>query len=575
VFTHNSVFEATNKKAESGFVIYNNRIRLDVDMALEITKRYSWTPLPSTRHTRLVQLHTSDSFEQSLECSIITTCVDDPCKYRALSYAWGEIKQDGSHLSAVLHCDGMPTRVTQHLNMALKRIRASTTTWYRKLPIWVDAISIAQNDPEEKAQQVLMISEIFGNCRHLTIWLGELISEKDDALCSQVAAKFHQWEYEGVEVELSAPEQSFLTTVLERSWFQRRWIIQEVLVANTSGLTPYFRIGDYGWSWPFMVYIVEKTEISEVRTKFLLIIRRMVDDNSIHGAFAGPKNRSRDLLNASRRPLYQSIVETLHVFEAAKCYDPRDRLFALLSMGWGPGKFSVDYTTSFEDVYVEFAIALVRATNDDFLPAVLASSSCRKARAPARLPSWVPDWQSIAEYNSKIHQATVQRSVANTARSEINEHYGDARSISSDKALILHNALLLSVCDHLLKAPATECVFCGLRNSSGATHPRDNEPCSHSRFQNEIDCEDCTLRNPLAAHSLAYLASLQDRQFICLMPEAQMALVLRHTHARVPCNVEGYVIEDCCLIPSYNPATAFSVFWQTPRDLPRCEVTIV
>ena len=88
---------------------------------------------------------------------------------------------------------------------------------------------------------------------------------------------------------------------------------------------------------------------------------------------------------------YNSIIETLHIFEEAKCYDPRDRLYALLSMGWGPGKVSVDYTTSVEDVYTNFASTLLRATSDDFLPAILASASCRRDEKPAvlrKLPSW-------------------------------------------------------------------------------------------------------------------------------------------------------------------------------------------
>jgi hypothetical protein len=324
-----------------------------------------------------------------------------------------------------------------------------------------------------------------------------------------------------------------------------------------------------------MVHIVEKIEIPEVRTKFLLIVRRLVDDNSIPGPFAGPKDRSRDLLNAPRRPLYQSTIETLHVFEAAKCYDPRDRLFALLSMGWGPGKFSVDYATSFEDVYIEFAAALIRATNNDFLPAVLASSSCRRAKVPARLPSWVPDWQNIANYSSRIHQATVERSVTNIAGSEINDHYGDARSISSNKALILHNVMHLSVCDHLPANPAAHCAVCSIRKLSGVNTPQDDGPCSHPRLYPDVDCEECSPGNTLVAHSLAYLASLRDGQFICLLPNVQMALVLWPTEARTPCNMEGYMIEDFLLIPSDHPATYHSAIWQTLQDLTRCEVAIV
>jgi hypothetical protein len=217
----------------------------NLGMELSSTDLYTWAPLQSSRHTRLLQIHPSESFKQPIECDIITTSIDEPCKYRALSYAWGDIQQDGSHLNATIYCDGKPMRVTQHLNMALKRIRASTKTWYRKLPIWIDAISIAQDDPKEKAQQVRMISEIFGKCRHLTIWLGEIDTREDD-LCRKVATKSNQWEDEGMEVELNFSEQAFLDTVLERSWFQRRWIIQEVLIANTSGLTPLFRLGEHG-----------------------------------------------------------------------------------------------------------------------------------------------------------------------------------------------------------------------------------------------------------------------------------------------------------------------------------------
>ncbi|GAB7328142.1 hypothetical protein MBLNU13_g00171t1 [Cladosporium sp. NU13] len=318
------------------------------------------------------------------------TCIDEPCKYRALSYAWGEIQQDESHLNATIYCDGKPMRVTQHLNMALKRIRASTGTWYRKLPIWIDAISIAQDDPKEKAQQVRAISEIFGKCRHLTIWLGELGTRGEDNLCGSLAAKFHQWEDEGIEVELDSSEQAFLDRVLERSWFQRRWIVQEVLIANTSGLTPFFRLGEHGWNWPFMAYITERMGPSRARDRFLLLARRMINDSFIPGPFATARDSARDVLDTSGRPLYNSIIETLHIFEYAQCYDPRDRLYALLSMGWGPGKFNVDYTASVEDVYTDFASALLRATSDDFLPAILASASCRRDQRPAasrRLPS--------------------------------------------------------------------------------------------------------------------------------------------------------------------------------------------
>ena len=538
---------------------------------------YTWTSLPSQRHTRLVQLCPSDSFDKPIECSIITTTIDEPCKYRALSYAWGDIQQDGSHLSATIHCDGKPMRVTQHLNMALKRIRASTKTWYRKLPVWVDAISIAQDDPEEKAQQVLMISKIFGKCRHLTIWLGELGTREEDGLCCRMATKYQQWEDEGTEVELDTSEQAFLSTVLERSWFQRRWIIQEVLVANTSGLTPYFRVGGHGWNWPFMVYIVEKSGRSRARDRFLPLVQRMVNDNLIPGPFATARNSARDLLDASGRPLYNSIIETLHMFEDAKCYDPRDRLYALLSMGWGPEKLSVNYTASVEDVYTDFAMRLLQATSDDFLPAILASASCRHDKRPSepqRLPSWVPDWQIAARYASKTHEVTVKRCISQVSRDPSYQFNGEARSLRGSSALILHDVSLFSPCDHMPSELVATCGFCCLRRLCGTSTVRVEGACDHYSSSKE-DCEDCRLVNPLGAHAIQELVSLSTGKVIGWLPKSQMALVLRPTDSRLPCKTESYVIDQCLLVPPRDSAISVASHLDAQRALPRCEVAIV
>jgi len=545
-------------------------------MDLPAANVYTWAPLPSSRHTRLLQLHPSDSFHQPIECTIITTSIDDPCKYRALSYAWGEIQQDGSHLNAVIYCDGEPMRVTQHLNMALKRLRASTKTWYRKLPIWVDAISIGQDDVKEKARQVRMISEIFGKCRHLTIWLGELGFPEEEDFCRRVATKFNQWEDEGMEVELDASEREFLSTILERSWFQRRWIIQEVLVANTSGLTPLFRLGEYGWNWPFMAYITEKGGQSRARDRFLQLAQRMVNDSFIPGPFAGPRESARDLLDASGRPLYNSIVETLHIFEDAKCYDPRDRLYALLSMGWGPGKFDVNYTASVEDVYTGFASTLLKSTSDDFLPAVLASASCRHDERPEalrRLPSWVPDWRVAAHYASNAHRITVKRSISQVSRDPIHGFHGEARSISGSRALILHEVLLFSPCNHSPSEPVAQCGFCCLRLSCSTQTMPSEEPCDHST-SNE-DCEDCGLNNPLSAHALRELAFFDAGQLICLLPKSHMALVLRRAQSQLPCKTESYMLEHCLLVSLQHAAISAAGYWDAQLALPRCDIVLV
>lgn len=49
--------------------------------------------------------------------------------YLALSYAWGETQQDGSHLTHRIVCDGRWLPVTKHLWQGLRRVREFQYGW--------------------------------------------------------------------------------------------------------------------------------------------------------------------------------------------------------------------------------------------------------------------------------------------------------------------------------------------------------------------------------------------------------------------------------------------------------------
>lgn len=98
---------------------------------------YQWTPLPSERRTRVIQVEPADEFEEMVHCQIINVSIDEPAKYKTMSYAWGPTSDDGSHLSETIMCDGFSMRITSNLDMALKRMRQDRGPWYWKLPLWV------------------------------------------------------------------------------------------------------------------------------------------------------------------------------------------------------------------------------------------------------------------------------------------------------------------------------------------------------------------------------------------------------------------------------------------------------
>src|SRR6186713_409366 len=75
----------------------------------------------------------------------------DHVPYLALSYVWG----DQSDPKTIL-VNGKPFKITQNLENALMDLEPNI-----RLPIWIDAICINQNDEGEKGQQVARMREIY------------------------------------------------------------------------------------------------------------------------------------------------------------------------------------------------------------------------------------------------------------------------------------------------------------------------------------------------------------------------------------------------------------------------------
>ena len=95
-------------------------------------------------------------------------------KYEALSSVWGD-EQD--KLEIML--DNKPFMVTRNLHDFLLQTRPKCgASSVRAGPFWIDAISINQNDNEEKGAQVNMMGDIYRNCERCIVLMGK---EKDDS----------------------------------------------------------------------------------------------------------------------------------------------------------------------------------------------------------------------------------------------------------------------------------------------------------------------------------------------------------------------------------------------------------
>lgn len=140
---------------------------------------YEYRPLENARHTRLIKLRPDVEHDAPLSCEIVTTCVDNPDPYVALSYTWND--ETAKEPMRVLEAGAAPDDdspvilVTPNCAAALKKLRASELI--RGKGVWVDAICINQDPPKkdekEKSDQVAMMAKIYEKAKVVAVWLGD------------------------------------------------------------------------------------------------------------------------------------------------------------------------------------------------------------------------------------------------------------------------------------------------------------------------------------------------------------------------------------------------------------------
>jgi hypothetical protein len=395
---------------------------------------------------RLLHLLPSAARDARLECQLVETQIPDYLRgqsstprtsthvqYQALSYAWGEPEFPKS--LHVLPADGAPParaiNITENLHSALQNLRRPDKT----LMLWVDAVCIDQANISERNSQVSNIPQTYAEAAGVLVWLGTDDVQQDGRLCigffTELAALIASDPDRGqrddrgswrkrfkinqtVSTFLDSAQPRPIATFLARPWFRRRWIIQEVVLANDVSV----HCGESSIRWnAFELALTELFEndkggfSDEQRTTLRTMSR-------IRHADSGAKS--------------QVPLDTLVEFDSFVCANPRDRLYALYGAiqhwfpGW-PGKAqtgNVDYALSIGDVFTNFAILMMRL-NDTMPPdttynptthvlqlaAAVQQQIPREERLTSeevckKIPSWVPDWTGTLTNTPLNHSPT-------------------------------------------------------------------------------------------------------------------------------------------------------------------------
>lgn len=151
-------------------------------------------------------------------------------EYEALSWCWG----DGEDLYAIRierNGDVFKRKIRMELALALRYLRYPD----KKRTIWVDSICIDQDNHSERNHQVQMMSRIYTRADRVCVWLGTADNDTDAAIDFIKKEVLELKNFDTVCSDKKyATKWRALMILMQRPWFSRRWMIQEISLAQTA-----------------------------------------------------------------------------------------------------------------------------------------------------------------------------------------------------------------------------------------------------------------------------------------------------------------------------------------------------
>lgn len=354
-------------------------------------KQYQYSLLEGDDEIRLLRLR-HGRFEDDIRIDLFITKLSPSTlpipKYEALSYTWGS----QVHLKTIfVGVEDATLHVTRNLAEALLYLRDEN----RDRVLWIDAICICQKNLQERAHQVANMADIYSNAARVVIWLGPeaenstlalenleylgsaIDIDRDPADLFTIRARDKSKDHLVDELPYDVIQRKGILYLLQRPWFQRLWVQQEVYHGNDKTI---------------MV-----CGTAELRWQTFRKAIYLLSQNFVIGPDTPPEDDSliTDIMYLAGlgkdAPL--DLLPVLHRSQHTFCADPRDRIFAVQSMisngrakQW---KLKPDYTKSVRQVYRDAAVHFIE--NSASLSGLLYCGS-RNRNDVIESPSWVPDW---------------------------------------------------------------------------------------------------------------------------------------------------------------------------------------
>lgn len=246
---------------------------------------YIYEPLQSMRRRiRLLRLHGGGLSNPEITCQLFEVEYEKKQQnvvrmigpgdkagsvvdYEALSWCWGRedrdrairIQRGGEYYRLV---------VTKELSLALKYLRHR----HKNRILWIDALCIDQSNHEERNHQVQMMARIYNGATQACIWLGEDNDDSTKAIAFiQEIMKLDNFYDTVSENKENASKWQSLLLLMQRPWFSRRWVVQEIALARNA--TIFCGTDDIPWQ-SFAVAVELFVEVETATHRLSEVMRK-------------------------------------------------------------------------------------------------------------------------------------------------------------------------------------------------------------------------------------------------------------------------------------------------------------
>ena len=337
--------------------------------------------------------------------------------FRAISYCWG--KHTPTH--RVLCEDGRSLLLTESATELLRYVIPRNPVDY----FWIDQICVNQADLEEKSTQVSLMGQIYSLTTQVVAWLGRGNRSSEHAIkfVEALSEEVSNMKRKGLDPTLvpllsesarvhNAPAQmqtshrwNALSNLLKNVWFERVWVMQEVIMAcaaianaNSNGARVLLSFEKCSIDFDLLAMILDLLERDHLLTN--MVYDRLNQDSLDElGVYPRGLNATRTFsLFRDIRSRGEPIMLNLALDHAwhFKATNARDKIYAVLAFADEPvqGTLRPNYALTVEEIYTVWTTELLERPYE--YPMMLHMAGIGLQRTLCTLPSWVPDLDSAS-----------------------------------------------------------------------------------------------------------------------------------------------------------------------------------